>query len=491
MHSSKGSHFMPQKLSTRQSLAYAMPVITTICLVAPIGIVQGIYAKYFGLSLASIALVLLFARLFDAVSDPVVGYFSDRYYRRTGTYKPFILFGGLLFTASSYFLYSPPSEVGITYFALWFLAFYASWTLFEIPHMAWASRLATTSDAKAKIYSFRTSALYMGQILFFSIPLLPLFESRAITPETLKISVIIAGVLMVPFLIACLQTKEVIDTPRSALPPEKCSTYSIRNNIQLMLNNKPLLIFIAAILITYLSSGLWYSLIFLYVDVYLHMGDQFAQVFLFAFILGAVSTPVWYRCAVWFGKKITWCVATCLAIASFIYTGTLSPSSTTILELIMLKSVQTLGFTGTTVIMPAVLSEIIDFSRWKFRSNSNATYFALFTFTSKTAGSIATALGLSIAGWYGFDATTNVQSEQSIFGLTLMISWLPVAFATLSLVFIFLLPINERRHRAIRRRLDLREKYSHQQIPLNKEGAVASSATPITPTVKTLSIASD
>ena len=164
---------MPDQLTSRQSIAYALPVIAANCLMAPIGIVQGIYAKYFGLSLASIAAVLLFARLFDAVSDPVVGYFSDRYYRRTGTYKPFIFVGGVLFVVSSYYLYAPPDEVGITYFTLWFLAFYATWTVFEIPHISWASQLATTSTAKANIYSFRTSAIYAGLLLFYAIPLLP------------------------------------------------------------------------------------------------------------------------------------------------------------------------------------------------------------------------------------------------------------------------------------------------------------------------------
>jgi len=451
---------MPQKLSTRKSLAYALPVITANCLMAPIGIVQGIYAKYFGLSLASIAMVLLFARLFDAISDPIVGYFGDRYYRHAGTYKPFVFVGGLLFVVSSYYLYAPPSDVDITYFTLWFMAFYATWTIFEVPHIAWASQLATTSAAKAKIYSFRASALYAGLSLFYVIPLLPIFESQAITPATLKISAIVAGVLMLPFLAVCLKTTDFSSEAKSPLPTSDRSTSPREGNIGSIIKNKLLLVFIGAIVMSVLSSGLWYSLIFLYVDVYLGMGEHFAKVFLLAFIIGLVSTPLWYKLSVWLGKKATWLFATCLSISSFIYTGTLSPDSTTMSQLVILKAIQTLGFTGANVLIPAVLSEIVDFSHWKYHSHNDATYFAIYTFTTKSITSIATALGLGIAGWYGFDATANIQSELSIFGLTMMISWLPVVFAALSLIFVLRLPINERRHNVIRARLAKREEFS-------------------------------
>ena len=70
--------------------AYALPVITMLWLHAPLVIIQGIYAKYYGLSLTTIAAIVLLGRFFDAVTDPLIGYYSDRYRRRTGTRKPFV-----------------------------------------------------------------------------------------------------------------------------------------------------------------------------------------------------------------------------------------------------------------------------------------------------------------------------------------------------------------------------------------------------------------
>lgn len=466
---------MTHKLSNHQCLAYALPVITTAWLVTPVGVVQGIYAKYYGMSLTTIATILFLVRLFDAITDPLIGYYSDRYYQRFNTYKPFVLIGGLLFIVSSYFLYVPPQHVGTLYLTIWFLCFYFAWTLFEMPHLAWASKLAQSSESKAKIYSFRNIANYSGWLLFYSIPLLPIFESRAITPDTLRVSVMAAGILMLPLLFICLKTRGANVIQRKHDPEleskniihDKLSDeQSLYKFLQSVLTNQPLLIFIGAFLMIGLSMGMWYSLIFLYVDVYLRLGDQFAEMFLLAFGIGIVATPIWYKLIIWLGKKTTWTLSTLLLLVSFIYTGSLSPEDTTFTKLVVLKTIQTMGFTCLNIVGPAILSEIIDYSNWKHNTEKNAVYFAIYTFMSKAVFAASAALGLGFVGWYGFDATANIQSEQGIFGLTLAISWFPTICALLALVFILLSPINESRHQIIRRRLDaLGERQRKRSFP--------------------------
>lgn len=463
-------------------MVYSLPAITTAWLTAPIYIIQGVYAKYYGLSLTTIAAVILATRLFDAVSDPVIGYWSDRHLQRAGTRKPFMLVGGLLLIVSGYFLYVPvdfstqrvldvgalerPANVDPLYFIVWFLIFYLAWTLFEIPHITWAGELAKTAQQKTKIYSFRQLAGYLGLVLFYVVPLLPFFETSEITPNTLQVSVIAASLLMLIFLVICLQLTPNGDDLKSLsqqrknsvrTPVVKVTKTDFRKFWQSITRNKPFLIFICAYLFAGIGAGMWYGLIFIYVDTYLKLGESFAQMFLLAFAVGLAATPVWYKLAIWWDKKNTWILATVLAIVSFIYTGTLHPSETGFNQLAMLKVIQTLGFTCVGIIAPAILSEIADYSAWKYGAARAATYFSIYTFIGKSNSAVATALGLSIAGLYGFDATAAEHSEHSIFGLTMAISWLPPIFSLIALVFIVLLSINTRRHSIIRRRLDSRE----------------------------------
>ena len=123
------------------------------------------------------------------------------------------------------------------------------------------------------------------------------------------------------------------------------------------------------------------------------------------------------------------------------------------------------------VVAPAMLSEIIDYSNWKNRSDNSATYFAIYTFTSKTSLAIATALGLFIAGWYGFDATASSHNEHGAFGLTLAMVWLPSLLGVLSLPLILLSPIDERGHQIICRRLEaIAARNRNKRNVIEKEG---------------------
>ena len=188
--------------------------------------------------------------------------------------------------------------------------------------------------------------------------------------------------------------------------------------------------------------------------------------FLIAFVLGVLITPLWYKLAVRFGKKNVWLFATVLLIISFLYTGHLSPNNADLVYLILLKVIQTLGLTCISAITPAMLSEIVDYSTWKFSIDRSATYFSFFAFMAKTVGAVGSGLGLLIVGWYGFDATSSDQTASGIQGLRLAIVWLPLLFISIALVFVSRLSITARRHAIIRRRLDARELRASHGIDL-------------------------
>ena len=123
-------------------------------------------------------------------------------------------------------------------------------------------------------------------------------------------------------------------------------------------------------------------------------------------------------------------------------------------ELIALKMLNTFGFVGMNILIPSSMSDIIDYSGWKFRVDQAATYFALQTFAYKFLLAAGGALGLAIAAVYGFDPAATSQTPDGIFGFCMAISWLPAMFFLFALIAAMFMPINPRRHKIIRRRLD-------------------------------------
>lgn len=434
---------------------------------APLAIVQGVYAKYYGLSLTTIAAVILFARFFDAITDPLIGYYSDQHRHRMGTRKPFVLAGGLLMLVSGYFLYVPFST-SVLYFITWIFLFYLAYTLFDIPHNAWASELAYTAADKSKIYSFRGTAIFIGSALFYLIPLLPFFETRDITPATLQVSIIVASVLMLIFLAVCMKYTPngiAINAIDSDTRPKKTVSWSLM--ARSIIGNKPLRIFFYGYIFYGLGVGMWYGLIFLYVDSYLGLGQLFAQVFLIATCIGIFATPLWCRLAINFGNKVAMIFAFLLIITSCIYTCLLNPGEAGLQQLLILIIIFTLGTPCIIALAPAMLSMIVDYSAWKFQSENTATYFALFSFLTKASIAVGGAMGLAVAGWYGFDATISTQSVEAGFGLLLAMTVLPVTFLVLALIFTAVNPISTRRHGIIRRCLDARIVRKNSTIKLD------------------------
>ena len=444
-------------LNVVQCTSYILPAIPIVLLYAPISIIQGVYAKHYGLALTTLATILLVSRIFDAISDPIVGYLSDRYRAKHGTRKPFIIAGSLLTLLCGYFLYNPPADgVSVFYAGFWMVAIFTAFTLFEIPHVTWPSDIAGDSDSKTKLYSYKVFAGYCGLILFYAIPLLPFFDSTAITPETLKVTFWIAAILTVPFLIQAMRA--VPSGPAAVASPESSASSKLSWAVlKEIASNIPFIIFIAALFCSGFAIGMWYGLIYIYVDAYLNMGEQFAKMFLIAFIVGLLVTPLWYQIAIRTGKKNAWMLAMVLMIISFVFTGLLEPGHTSFTQLLVLKTIQTCGYVCFTAVAPAMLSEIIDYSQWRSGGEQKATYFSAKIFLDKVNGTAGLALGLALAGWWGFDAAASEHSAEAVAGLKIAIVWVPTLVACLSLFFIALNPINERRHKAIRRRLDMRD----------------------------------
>ena len=119
--SSRSKRDVESGVTLHKGIAYAIPHAASVFLMAPMVILQGIYAKYYGLSLSAIAGVVLLSRLFDAISDPLVGYYSDVCYAKYGTRKPFMIAGGVVLSLAGYLLYIPPDDVSIGYFTIWSL----------------------------------------------------------------------------------------------------------------------------------------------------------------------------------------------------------------------------------------------------------------------------------------------------------------------------------------------------------------------------------
>ena len=134
------------------------------------------YSQILGVSPGLVSLALFIALAFDAISDPVVGYWSDNLRGRLGRRHPF-MYAALVPVALTYFfVWNPPAGLSGDALFPWLLAFVLmgrlSFTLFEVPHNALAAELSSDYDARTSLMAFRGFFAWVGGL---SIQILLLF----------------------------------------------------------------------------------------------------------------------------------------------------------------------------------------------------------------------------------------------------------------------------------------------------------------------------
>ena len=211
-----------------------------------------------------------------------------------------------------------------------------------------------------------------------------------------------------------------------------------------------------------IGVGMWAGMFFIYVDSYLKLGEEFAKISLWGMVVGALAVPVWYRVTLIMGKRKAWLAGMTILMVVFFCTSLLSPEGSGFYELFALNVLMLFGAGSMSVIAGPMLCDAIDYGRLKDHVERNATYFSIFLLLSKMQGAIGGALGMGIAGWFGFDVLASAQTPSALMGLHIGVAWLPALFVGLAMFFIALMPLNEGRMVVIRRRLAGRDESINQ-----------------------------
>ena len=117
------------------------------------------YSQVMGLRPSIASLALLIALIFDAVSDPLVGYISDNWHSKWGRRHPFMYFAALPVAVGYFFLWNPPSSVSnislFLYLVVLSIIVRICITVFEIPSSALVAELTEDYDQRTSMLSFR------------------------------------------------------------------------------------------------------------------------------------------------------------------------------------------------------------------------------------------------------------------------------------------------------------------------------------------------
>ena len=454
---------------TAQNIIYALPMFSySLLITGPMAVMPGLYVKYFGLSLGAVALAKLLSRLLDGITDPLIGYVSDRYQQRYGSRKPLIIVGGMLMLLTGAMLYIPygwdaqeSTAISFSYFLFFYLALTLSWTLMQVPLLAWGADLSSDVKGRSQRFSFFSIAVNGAPVIFFAIPFLPVFESTEVTPETLKVVVYISVVLMPLCLFVGLS--RVPDPPRypGLLKRQVVDDVQViskwqrfKNVAKLIIANRPLLVFFLAFGLAGFGYSMSAGLMFFFVDNYLGIAEKLPYAFMVSFGVGVPASWLWGVVAQKIGARSTWCMGLSLCAMGLFGIVFLEPGESAFWPYMVCNALMGAGYMSCFVAGYMVLSNIADYGKWKFCQDCSGLYFSFASMAIKFNTSVGVALGLLLAGWLGFDPAAKTMSAASHKALLVPYSVLPTILLIVAVIVVSRIPLNIRQHTAIRKRLD-------------------------------------
>jgi glycoside/pentoside/hexuronide:cation symporter, GPH family len=384
------------------------------------------YAREFGMPLATLGLVLLFARLFDAFIDPLLGRLSDKLFARSA--KAVLVFGaiaGVFLAAGFVLLFFPPLAVQqqqpmlIAWAAAMLLITYAAYSALSIAHQSWGAMLGGTEVQRSRLVAWREALGLIGVILA---SILPVAGGLIASTAIFIIAIFVAWVAWTQ------SVKPVSSFPSLA----NTSTHSIFKPFRNIEFKRLFAVFV----LNGIASAVPATLILFFVQDRLQAPKQMEAAFLGAyFVCAALAVPLWLQGIKQMGLTNSWLLGMVLSILIFVWAMQLGTGDTT--AFIVICALSGIALSADLTIPSALLAGVI--ADAGDRGRAEGAYFGWWNFATKLNLALAAGLTLPLLGLMGY--TPGTQQPQALTALTIVYCLVPIAIKVVAALALYVLMI--------------------------------------------------
>ena len=411
------------------------------------------YTDVFGLPAAVVGTMFLITRIWDSAFDPIVGIVADRTQTKWGKFRPYLLYLAIPFALIGIFTFITP-EFSLTAKIIYaYITYSLMMMVYSAINVPYASLLGVMSpDPKERnvLSTYRMLFAYIGCFLAFLLfmPMVNAFARYNTVQHGWTMSVVIIAIMFALLFYGCFAfTKELVK-------PIKDKQNPLKEDIMDLFHNKPWWILlgagVAALVFNSIRDGatvyyfkyfvveeqlgeiMFFGVPFVLSGLYLAIGQA-------ANIIGVVlAAPVSNK----IGKKKTYMgamiIATILSIIFYWFDAN---------QLVWIFIFQVLISICAGSIFPLLWSmyaDCADFSELKTGNRATGLIFSSSSMSQKFGWAIGSALTGWLLAYFGFQAN-EVQSAETINGIKMFLSWLPAVGTVLSVIFISIYPLSEKR----------------------------------------------
>lgn len=463
---------MSQKLSERAArlplatkLVYGMPNFAGSAMGITVAIhVNIFYSDVVMIPLGYIALAIALARAFDAITDPLMGWATDRTRSRWGRRRPWIAIGAPLQALALIMLFSPPESSNIialsSWFVICFIAYYLTHTILIIPHLALGPELTSNYNERSSLFAWAEGFTLLGIIYASGMPRL---VTQRLFGDRLGFTVfaIVTGILLV--ILYWVLCRRISEKPEySSRPPNP-----LASGIRRTMRNRPFRILLLSTVIGSLTAGIPGMLMPFFVIYVLkppNAQDWVPLMLMVVFMSSAVALPFWVTLAHRIGKLYALITSRFLAIATFFSFFLLGEGD--IWYYAVLVGLAGAANGAAQFLGLAIQADVIDYDELLTGHRREAQYQSLWAIMMKFTMIPSAAVPLAIMASLGYEPNVD-QNETVKFTITALYGLAPAISSALALAVLLFFPISEGKHRAIQLAIEKLKRGNSVIDPLN------------------------
>lgn len=422
---------------------YVMKFATDILLIAP-AVMGAIYSL---------------SRLWDAVTDPLIGYISDRTTLKLGRRRTWILASCLPIAVGFYMVFAPPASLTEDQLALWMgvavIGFYSAMTVFYVPHLSLGAELSDDYHERSRMFGVRHAAYIIGCILSLVSLNYLIREEFSANPDVrglaaeLGLVAVVIMVVLVLFAVVRLRERPEFQGRVSAGPFKAFKDVWQNPHARLLL---------VVTFIEYVGSSAIAALT-LYVTHYVVGAPTLAPLIILAYMVpSSASVPLWVPLSRRFGKIRVWIggmILTGLSFGAMFLLAFMDSENMRIGWIIAMAFFAGLANGCGGTMGPSVQGDVIDYDEHLTGERKEGAYFAAWNFVQKSALGLMLLLTGFVLEFSGF--VPNVEQTQDVkVAMVTLYGLFPLVCYAVGAYMFSRFTLDEQAHAKIRADLDAR-----------------------------------
>ncbi len=458
-----------------KKVAFGLGMLANQMFPAALGIFMVVLVQDLGFPGWMWGILFFLPRIFDSITDPIMGFISDNTRSKWGRRRQYVFLGAIIMGISFIAMWQLYRENGVsynfTYFLLWSIMFYLGLTIFSVPYVAMGYELSDDFHERTDIMA---TAQWIGQWAWVIAPWFWVvmydpdwFPNADTATRTLALWVGVGCALLA--IVPAIFIKGPSTAEDESLAPLNVKTIGksvigIIDSFKEAFNSVPFRKLCISTFLIFNAFNTIASFSFFIVVYYLFQGDASAAGVwptLFGSLGALVTTflviPIVAKMSKIMGKKRAFIVSQSISIVGYILLWFLFVPGKPYLFIYALPFFS-FGIGSLFTLMMSMTADVCDLDELKSGKRREGIFGAIYWWMVKFGFAIAGLLSGAILSVVGFDATAETQSESAITGLRLFYSGLPILGTLLAIYIMRDYGLTEDRANDIRNELDRRKR---------------------------------